>query len=106
MNEMRKLMESIEQLEEAADPNIVVELEGLLAEIKSMVWEAKDLVRAGFGGNSVGYERAKYWIAAIETALDKDHDWLGGNMFTMEDTIQELKGAPDAHDEYDEEDEL
>jgi hypothetical protein len=68
--------------------------------------EAKDLVRAGFGGNSVGYERAKYWIAAIETALDKDHDWLGGNMFTMEDTIQELKGAPDAHDEYDEEDEL
>lgn len=102
MNEMRKLMEAVKLNESNSDA--ANQLEEIYQEIKSMMWEAREVARRGFGYDSTGYERAKYWISAIETALDKDHDWLGGNMFTMADTIQELRGEPDEADEYMEED--
>jgi hypothetical protein len=37
------------------------------------------------------WNRAKgYWLPHIRTALDNDHSYLGGSMFTMQDTIDAL----------------
>jgi hypothetical protein len=37
------------------------------------------------------WARAKgYWLPHIRTALDNDHSYLGGSMFTMQDTIDAL----------------
>jgi hypothetical protein len=36
-------------------------------------------------------DRAKgYWLPHIRTALDNDHSYLSGSMFTMQDTIDAL----------------
>lgn len=41
--------------------------------------------------DSFEVERAKnYWIAHIRTALDDDHDYLGGSMVTAENTMNAL----------------
>lgn len=57
-------------------------------EIKDLLFKAKEIVRRA---DKFEYDRASgYWIAQIETALDKNHDWLGGCMCTMEDTINAL----------------
>jgi len=99
-------MEAVERVDEGkgmSPREASAELENIHSEIKSMIGEAKRYVRWGFGGSGeVGYERAKYWISAIETALDKDHEWMGGNMFTMEDTINELNEAAEYNDEDEE----
>lgn len=66
-------------------------------EIKELVYEARDL----FPRNSLTYERARsYWIAHILGALDDENDYLGGSMFTMKETIEELED-PEEEDEDD-----
>ena len=65
-------------------------------EIKELIREAKGIVR--FKGG-ITYERARsYWLAHIIMALDKDHEFLGGSMFTMQDTIKEMKDAEEAEE--------
>ena len=61
-----------------------------LTEIKEqmleLLEEAKDLLPEG-----MTKERAKcYWYAHIKTAILKEHDFLGGSMVTVDDTISEL----------------
>jgi hypothetical protein len=34
----------------------------------------------------------RYWIAQILTALDNDEEYVGGSMFTLQDSINKLKG--------------
>jgi len=34
-----------------------------------------------------------YWVAQIETALSNNHEWLGGCMTSLSDTIRELGGT-------------
>ena len=68
-------------------------------ELKELVGEAEGLVR--HLGRGMSFERARsYWIPHLRMAIDKDHDFLGGSMYTMEDTIREIVGS---HDEGDEE---
>jgi hypothetical protein len=63
-------------------------LEEIRDEIKELLDEATGILRRGGG---ITYERARsYWLAHIRTALDKDHDYLGGSMVTMQNTIDEL----------------
>ena len=39
-------------------------------------------------------QRAKaYWLAHVTMALTRDHDYLGGSMVTMQDTLTELLEA-------------
>lgn len=64
-------------------------LEEIKEEILGLLHEAEDIVRRG---DRMTYQRAKsYWIPHIETALVKDTAYLGGSVFTMEDTINALK---------------
>lgn len=59
-------------------------------EMKQLAQEAIDMVRR-LGYDSQIYNRAKgYWYAHIVMALDKEHDFLGGSMCSMQDTIDEL----------------
>jgi len=63
-------------------------LEEIKEEMLSLLDEAEHLVRQERGV----YDRAKsYWIPHIKMALTKEHEYLGGSMVTMEDTIEELK---------------
>jgi len=62
-----------------------------LIEIKEQMLElldeAKDLLPEG-----MTKERARcYWYAHIKTALLKEHEYLGGSLVTMDDTINELE---------------
>lgn len=67
-------------------------------DIKNQIGEARNLLR--FVESATTKERAKsYWLSQIETALDNDHDWLGGSMCTMEDTINELDYEEEELDE-------
>jgi len=61
-----------------------------LTEIKEqmleLLEEAKDLLPEG-----MTKERAKcYWYAQIKTAVLKEHEFLGGSLVTIDDTISEL----------------
>lgn len=61
-----------------------------LTEIKEqmleLLEEAKDLLPEG-----MTKERAKcYWYAHIKTAILKEHEFLGGSLVTVDDTISEL----------------
>jgi len=69
-------------------------LDEIRNQIKDLVYEARDLLRH----EGITWDRANsYWYAHILMALDKEHDYLGSSMVTMEDTIYEL--------DYDEEEE-
>lgn len=65
-------------------------------QIKELIDEAIDLVPS-----SGVKERARsYWYSQIVTALDDDHEYMGGSMCTMEDTLNEF----DEEEDYDDED--
>lgn len=65
------------------------ELEEIKAQMLDLLQEAEGLLR----GTGVILDRARsYWLAHIRTALDDDHDYLGGSMHTMQDSIDELMG--------------
>ena len=59
--------------------------------MKELVEEAKHIIRNADDDRGI-YERARrQWAAHIEGALDKENDWKGGSMHTMQDTIDELE---------------
>lgn len=70
-------------------PNEAVErLIEIKQEMLSLLEEAKELIPEG-----ITKERARcYWYAHIKTALLKEHEYLGGSLVTMDDTIIELEG--------------
>jgi hypothetical protein len=65
----------------------VLRLQDIKDEIKELVYEAQDLIPR----DTIEFSRAKsYWLPHILMALDKDHDYLGGSMFTMQETVDDL----------------
>ena len=81
----------------------VMRLDHIKGRMEELIEEAKDLVRSA---NRDVYNRAKgYWIASIITALSKEHEYLGGSGYTMEETINELQElVEDEFEEVEEED--
>ncbi|MBM2814388.1 MAG: hypothetical protein HW421_1150 [Ignavibacteria bacterium] len=70
-----------------------------LIEIKEQMLElldeAKDIIPEG-----MAKERAKcYWYAHIKTALLKEHEYLGGSLVTMDDTINEISDEESEEEE-------
>ena len=53
-------------------------------EIKDLLEEALELI-PGSDGDGVG----SYWYAQILTAIDNDHDFLGGCSYSMQDTLDD-----------------
>jgi len=70
--------------------------EEIIGEIKELLNEAIDLVPEGFAR----CRAQSYWYPHITTALDDDHEYIGGSMCTMEDTLNEF----DEEEDYDDKD--
>lgn len=52
--------------------------------------EAEKLLHKDGGSH---YMRAKaYWLAQLKTSLTNEHEYLGGSMCSMQDTIEEIEG--------------
>lgn len=73
----------------------------IISEIKEMMDEAKNIVRKG---DRMTMERFRsYPYSHIVMALDEEHDFLGGDMFTLEDIADELESqAEDPEEDPDE----
>lgn len=72
--------------------------EEIMEEIKSLVEEA-------YRGlpNRFEKDRAKaYWYGHIMTAVDKNNDFIGGSMATMEDSLNSFCDEDDEEEEDDE----
>ena len=60
--------------------------------IKELMWEAKDIVdQYDVGGPNIKARANAYWFPHISMALDTDHDYVGGSMCSLQDTIDEIK---------------
>ena len=91
--EMRKLIESVEMVEEVIE---VGRLDEIKNEIKELMNEARSILQHG---DERTWARAKgYWYAHIVSALDKEHDYMGNSMVTMQDTIDEMGGGGSMED--------
>lgn len=77
---MTDVRESIDIIEDARR-----RIEDALAEIKGAAREHLD--------ETAMYRLERGVIAHIETSLSNDHGYLGGNMFTLEDTVNEIREA-------------
>jgi len=63
------------------------ELQEIQQQILELLGEAEQLL-----SGTDEYDAAKsYWLAHIETALTKEHGYLGGSMHTMQDSIEALE---------------
>ncbi|MBX3045090.1 MAG: hypothetical protein KIT33_15950 [Candidatus Kapabacteria bacterium] len=68
---------------------IVERLTEIKEQILELLEEAKDILPKG-----MTKERAKsYWYVHIQTAILNEHEYLGGSMVTMDDTIFELSSG-------------
>jgi hypothetical protein len=67
--------------------DIQEEILGLLERATNLLHNAPDMT----------YQRATaYWLAHAKMAITREHDYLGGSMVTMDDTIQEIIAASEA----------
>ena len=71
--------------------------EEIIDEIKELLEEAIDLVPEG-----VARSRAEsYWYAHMIVNVSEDHEYMGGSMHSMQDTLEEFDDDED--EEYDDE---
>ena len=91
MNDMRKLMEAVELTEYSEDEGVVEELEYVQEQMIDLIDQASRLV----SGTSEDGAAQAYWVAHIKTALSNDHEYMGGSMTTMQDTIDALRNGDD-----------
>ena len=69
----------------------------IISEIKELMGEAKDIVRKG---ERITMERFRsYPFPHIVMALDEDHEFVGGDMFTLEDIADELESQAEESDD-------
>ena len=97
---MRKLMESVETLNEFdVDAHEAVhELEDIKTQMEQLLGEAKSILRT-VGDENIAERARRTWLAHMTTALSNDHEWMGRDMNTMQDTIEELYQVNDQQDE-------
>lgn len=73
------------------------QLRDIQLELIDLLDQADRLLR---NAPSITRERAQsYWLAHARMALTKNHSFLGGSMFDMEDTINELDSTDEEDDE-------
>lgn len=67
-----------------------MKLEEIQDQVLELIYEARDLLE----GTGITQQRAeRYWLGHILTALLFDESYVGSSMFTMQDTINELKNG-------------
>jgi hypothetical protein len=66
-----------------------------LIDLKEQLEETLDEIKEALKGTPEESRAKAYWVAHIRCALDNDHDYLGGSMETMADTIEALEERAD-----------
>ncbi len=83
--------------------DVVTEMEMAVETIREAVdalkQAGKQAVMEGMIGETELYRLEAGAISHIEMALGKEHEWASSNMFTVEDTIEEIKQLGDEGDE-------
>lgn len=89
--------ESVEVLGEDSNENreIAEQLNDIKEEIKDLIHNAQGMLRGTDASDSAN----AYWVPHILMALDDEHDYLGGSMTSMQDTIEELLEGDDEEEE-------
>ena len=68
--------------------------EEIIGEIKELLEEAIDLVPEG-----ICRSRAEsYWYAHMIVNVNEDHDYMGGSMHSMQDTLEEFDDKDEDED--------
>jgi hypothetical protein len=76
------------------------ELSAIQQEMLTLLDDARHLLRQAPG--MTGQRAKAYWLAHVTMALSRDHDYLGGSMVTMQDTLTKLlEAAEDAPSDED-----
>ncbi len=65
---------------------IAEQLHDIKEEIKDLMENAQNLLR----GTDAEDAAKSYWVPHILMALDDEHDWLGGSMHSLQDSIDQL----------------
>jgi len=76
-------------------------LREIQSEIEELLDEAMHCIRDAGGSTA---QADAYWKAHIICALRNDHEYLGGSMVTMQDTIEELESGGESPDDDGDED--
>ena len=76
---------------------VVSRLEEIRDKMLELLEEAMDLIAETDRG--AAQQARYYWYAHIKGALTHDHEFLGGSMITMEDTIERLEN-PEEEEVY------
>lgn len=93
-------MKSNEDIQEAVE-----ELQEILSDVKDKMDTFKQIVRRN--AKDITYQRFKsYPYGHITMALDNDHDYVGKDMFTLEDIIREIEDQIEFEEEENEESEV
>lgn len=96
------LKAAIDMVRPHNDSEYACRLEELYEEITDKVQEVREIVMYLSRGGATAHVAARakaYWLAQITTALSSNHDYLGGCMCTMEDTINELNASLEGDDD-------
>lgn len=81
--------------EEQQREDDVFRLEEIRDKIEELAREAMNIA----DDNGEGGVASSYWGPHIIGALHKDHEWLGGSMSTIQDTIDEIKRIDEDEEE-------
>lgn len=87
---MRKRSTTNENLELS---EIAERLKDIKEQMLDLLYDCRQLVR----GTPEEERASYYWLAHIRCALDNEHSYLGGSMFTMQDCIDGLKEFDELH---------
>lgn len=81
------------------DDESTYRFEEIMGEMQNLLHEAMEIVQ--HSGREDTYSRARsYWYAHIEGAIDKESSqFMGGSMYDMASTLEELRGNDDRGDE-------
>lgn len=99
MNEMRKLMERLDEIESdqiqvtesRPDPLDVLEtLNNIYDQLMDSVNELEDVLR-GVPNRNLQERARRMVLAHLQMALNNNHSWMGKNMTTLAEVIQEFE---------------
>jgi DNA repair exonuclease SbcCD ATPase subunit len=66
-------------------------LEDIQQQMLELLDEARTIIRSASCRNQARERAEAYWIPQVKVGLTKEHDYLGGCMCTMSDTIEALR---------------
>ena len=92
MTTKQRCSEECKELQEIADElrTIQEQIHELLRDARVLIADADELT-----GSKRLPAAESYWIAHVTMAITRDHDYIGGSMLAMDDTIESIEQEVD-----------